>query len=140
MKDLLDSIHTVQVIAPVSFATNTPLVGAIVDRQGYDSLVYSIALGTNAGAAGTYTVLLEHGDAANLSDAATVVAPDLSGTIANASWAFTDVSKTRKLGYVGSKRYTRMTITPAANVAAVLASVTAVLSNPVNAPTVNPPQ
>lgn len=140
MKDLHDNIHTVQVIAPVSFANNTALVGAIVDRQGFDSLEYSIALGTNAGTAGTYTVLLEHGDQANLSDAATVAAPDLLGTIANTSWAYTDVNKTRKLGYVGSKRYTRMTITPAANVAAVLASVTALLGNPVNAPTANPPQ
>ena len=140
MKDILDNVHTATVIAPVSFATNTPLVGAIIDRAGYDALVYSIALGTNAGAAGTYTVLLEHGDIANLSDAATVAAPDLNGTIANASWAFTDVSKTRKLGYVGSKRYSRMTVTPAANVAAVLVSVTAVFGSPVNAPTANPPQ
>lgn len=140
MKDILNSVHTVQVIAPVSFANNTPLVGAIVDRAGYDSLVYSIALGTNAGAAGTYTVLLEEGNNSALSDASTVAAVDLNGTIANASWGFADVNKTRKLGYTGSKRYTRMTITPAANVAAVLASVTAVLGNPVYAPTANPPQ
>lgn len=140
MKDLHDNIHTVQVLAPVSFSANVAMVGAIVDRQGFDSLEYSIALGTNAGAAGTYTVLLEHGDAANLSDAATVAAPDLLGTIANASWVYTDASKTRKLGYVGGKRYTRMTITPASNAAAVLVGVTAILGNPVNAPTVNPPQ
>lgn len=140
MKDLHDNIHTVQVIAPVSFANNTALVGAIVDRQGYDSLEYSIALGTNAGAAGTYTVLLEDGNDPALADNAAVVAPNLLGTIANTSWAYTDVSKTRKLGYTGSKRYTRMTITPAANAAAVLVAVTAILGNPVNAPTANPPQ
>ena len=140
MKDLHDSIHTVQVLAPVSFANNTPLVGAIVDRSGYDSLEYSISLGANAGSAGTYTALLEEGDAANLSDAATVAAGDMRGTIANTSWAYTDVNKTRKIGYGGSKRYSRLTITPAANVAAVLASVTAILGNPVNAPTANPPQ
>lgn len=140
MKDILNSVHTVQVVAPVSFANNTPLVGAIVDRAGFDSLVYSISLGTNAGAAGTYAVLLEEGNNSALSDASTVAAVDLNGTIANASWAYTDVNKTRKLGYTGSKRYTRMTITPAANAAAVLASVTAVLGSPVYAPTANPPQ
>lgn len=140
MKDILNNLHTVQVIAPVSFANNTALVGAIVDRAGFDSLVYSIALGTNAGAAGTYTVLLEEGNNAALSDATTVSATDMNGTIANTSWAYTDVNKTRKLGYTGNKRYTRMTITPAANAAAVLASVTAILGNPVVAPTINPPQ
>lgn len=140
MKDLLNDLHTVQVLAPVSFANNTPLVGSIVDRAGFDSLVYSIALGANAGTAGTYTVLLEEGNSPTLADASTVSATDLNGSIANASWVYTDVNKTRKLGYTGSKRYTRMTITPASNVAAVLASVTAILGNPVVAPTANPPQ
>ncbi len=140
MKDLHSNIHTVQVLAPVSFATNTPLVGAIVDRSGFDSLEYSIALGANAGAAGAYTVLLEEGNDPALADNTTVAAGDLRGTIANTSWAYTDVNKTRQLGYVGTKRYTRMTITPSANVAAVLVAVTAILGNPVNAPTANPPQ
>ncbi len=141
MKDLHDNIHTVQVVAPVSHATgDAAIVGAIVDRQGFDSLEYSIALGTNAASAGTYAVLLEHGDNSALSDAATVAAPDLSGTIANTSFGFADVSKTRKLGYVGSKRYTRMTITPTGNNGAFLIGVTAILGNPVNAPTANPPQ
>lgn len=139
MKDLHNNIHPVQVIAPVSVANNTAQVGTIVDRQGFDSLEYIIALGANAGAAGTYAVLLEEGDTANLADAATVAAADMRGTIANASWAYTDVNKTRKLGYTGSKRYTRMTITPASNVAAALFGVTAILGNPVNAPTINPP-
>jgi hypothetical protein len=140
MKDVLDSIHTVQVLAPVSFSNNTALVGNIVDRAGFDSLVYSIALGANAGVAGSYTVLLEEGNSPTLADASTVASTDMNGSIANASWAYTDVNKTRKLGYTGSKRYTRMTITPASNAAAVLASVTAILGNPVNAPTSNPPQ
>lgn len=140
MKDILNSVHTVQALAPVSFSNNNPLVGNIIDRAGFDSLVYSIALGANAGAAGTYTVLLEEGNSPTLADASTVAATDLNGSIANASWAFTDVNKTRKLGYTGSKRYTRMTITPASNSAAALASVTAILGNPVVSPTSNPPQ
>ena len=139
MKDLHDKIHTATVIAPVSVSNNTAQVGAIIDRSGFDSLEYSIALGANAGAAGTYTVLLEEGDAANLSDATTVAAADLRGTIANASWSYTDVNKTRKLGYTGNKRYTRMTVTPASNVAACLFAVTAILGDPVTAPTINPP-
>lgn len=140
MKDLHDNIHTVQVVAPVSHATgDAAIVGTIVDRAGFDSLEYIISLGANAATAGAYTVLLEEGDNAALSDATTVAAADLRGTIALTSWAYTDVSKNRKLGYTGSKRYTRMTITPSGNNGAFLVGVSAILGNPVNAPTINPP-
>jgi hypothetical protein len=141
MKDLHSNIHTTQVVAPVSHATgDAAIVGAIIDRANFDSLEYSINLGTNAATVGAYAVTLEHGDNSALSDATTVAAPDLSGTTANASWAFGDVNKTRKIGYVGSKRYTRMTITPTGNNGAFLVGVTAIQADPVNAPTANPPQ
>lgn len=141
MKDIHSNIHTVQVVAPVSHATgDAAIVGNIVDRANFDSLEYSINLGANAATAGVYAVTLEHGDNSALSDAATVVAPDLSGTTANASFGFGDVNKTRKLGYVGSKRYTRLTITPTGNNGAFLMGVIAIQGDPVNAPTANPPQ
>ena len=141
MKDLHSKIHTTQVVAPLSHATgNAAIVGAIIDRANFDSLEYSINIGATAATAGTYAVTLEHGNDSALSDAATVAAPDLSGTTANASWAFGDVNKTRKLGYVGSKRYSRTTITPAGNDGAFLVSVVAIQADPVNAPTANPPQ
>lgn len=140
MKDLHDNIHTVQVVAPVSHATgDAAIVGAIVDRSGFDSLEYIVSLGATAATAGVYAVLLEEGDNAALSDASTVSAADMRGTIALTSWGFADVSKNRKLGYTGSKRYTRMTITPTGNNGAFLVGASAILGNPVNAPTINPP-
>lgn len=141
MKDLHSKIHTTLAVAPVSHATgDAAIVGAIIDRANFDSLVYSISIGAIAATAGAYAVTLDHGDNSALSDAATVAAPDLSGTTANASWVFGDANKTRKIGYVGSKRYTRMTITPTGNNGAFLVGVIAIQSNPVNAPTANPPQ
>lgn len=52
-------------------------MGQIIDRQGYDSLTYLIATGSIADADVTFTVLLEEGDAANLSDAAAVADADM---------------------------------------------------------------
>lgn len=139
MKDLMNKIHVMRAISPASVADNTAQVSQIIDRQGYESLTFAIATGSLADADATFTVLVEHGDAANLSDAAAVDDADLLGTEVLASFAFGDDDETRKIGYIGNKRYTRLTITPAANASAALISAMAILGHPQIVPTPNPP-
>lgn len=140
MRDLMNNIHPLRVISPQAATTdNTAFVGAIIDRQGYNSLTYVIVTGTEADADVTTTVLLEHGDQANLSDAAAVPDAQLLGTEALAAFTFADDNETRKLGYIGSKRYTRLTITPANNAGNFFVAAVAVLGHPNLAPTPNPP-
>ena len=139
MKDLSTLIHPLRVISPVSVADNTAQVGQIIDRQGFDSVTYVIATGSIADADATFTALLEEGDDSGLSDAAAVADADLLGTEALAGFQFDDDDETRKIGYRGDKRYTRLTITPAANASAALFSAVAVLAAPNTAPTANPP-
>lgn len=139
MKDLMNLIDVKRVISPVSVADTTAQVGQIIDRKGFDGLTYLIATGSIADADATFTVLLEEGDAASMSDAAAVADADLIGTEALAAFVFSDDDKCRKLGYKGAKRYTRLTITPVANASAALLSAMAVLSAPMLAPTANPP-
>ncbi len=114
MRDSANNIKVMPVIAP---ATNnnlgtTPLVGTIIDHLGYESLTYAIITGALTDVNATYAVLLEEGDASDLSDAAAVDDKDLIGTEAAAGFTFANDGVTRKLGYIGSKRYTRLTITP----------------------------
>ena len=139
MRDTFNKMHALRCIAPVSVADNTAQVGQIIDRQGFESLTYVIAPGAIADADATFTVLLEHGDAANLSDAAAVTGDNLLGTAALAGFQFDDDNETRKIGYVGGKRYTRLTITPVNNASAALLAAVAVLGHPNKAPTANPP-
>ena len=139
MKDFMNLIDLKRVISPVSVADTTAQVGQIIDRRGFDSLTYVIATGSIADADATFTVLLEEGDASNMSDAAAVADADLIGTEALAGFQFDDDNECRKLGYKGAKRYTRLTITPVANASAALLSAVAVLSSPQLAPTANPP-
>lgn len=140
MEDMHNNITPKRVISPVALADNTAAVGQIIDRQGYEKLEYIIATGALPDADATFTVLLEEGDAANLSDAAAVADADLLGTEALASFTFADDNKVFKLGYKGHKRYTRLTITPA-NLAAgaELVCAIAILGDPSVAPTANPP-
>ncbi|MDY6960317.1 MAG: hypothetical protein SV862_00240 [Pseudomonadota bacterium] len=139
MKDTASVITPRRCISPVSVADNTAAVGQIIDRQGFESLTYIIATGSVADADATFAVLLEEGDASNLSDAVAVADEALIGTEALAGFQFDDDNETRKLGYVGGKRYTRLTITPSGNASAALIAAVAILGYPHLAPTANPP-
>lgn len=135
MRDGISRTQCKRVLSPASVADNTAQVGQIIDHQGYDSASYYILTGSLADADATFTVLLEEGDAANLSDAAAVADDDMvSQTIGTApetaaSFTFAADDNVRKLGYVGSKRYTRLTITPAANASAALLAACCILSH-----------
>lgn len=139
MKDLMNKIHVLRAISPVSVADNTAQVSQIIDRQGFESLTFAIATGSLADADATFTVLVEDGAAANLSDAAAVADESLLGTEALAGFTFGDDDETRKIGYIGGKRYVRLTITPVNNAAAAVLSAVAVLGHPQIVPTANPP-
>ena len=82
---------------------------------------------------------MEHGDAANLSDAAAVPDDQLIGLESQASFTFADDDKVFKIGYRGPKRYTRVTVTPAANTGNAFIAGVWVLGHPRNRPTANPP-
>jgi hypothetical protein len=139
MKDLANLINVKRVLSPVSVADTTAQVGEIVDRKGFDGLTYLIATGSIADADATFTVLLEESDDSGMSGAAAVADADLIGTEVLAAFQFDDDNECRKLGYKGTKRYTRLTITPVANASAALLAAVAVLSGPQSAPTANPP-
>jgi hypothetical protein len=139
MRDLHNNIHPKRVISPVSVADNTAQVGQIIDRQGFSALEYIIAIGSVADVDATFTVLLEESDDSGMSGASAVADADLLGTEALAGFQFDDDNEVRKLGYVGDKRYTRLTITPVNNASAALISAVAVLGHPMIAPTANPP-
>lgn len=136
MRDLAHSIQVKKVLAPASVADDTAQVGAIIDRLGYDSVTYIISTGDIADANATFAVLLEEGDAANMSDHTAVADADMisqtSGTAPEtaAGFQYDDDNEVRKLGYVGNKRYTRLTITPTGNGSAALLSAVAVLGSP----------
>lgn len=139
MRDLMNNIHPVKAIDPVVITDNTAAAGAIIDTRGFGSLTFVVAAGTLSDADATVTALVEEGDAANLSDAAAVADADLIGTEAVASLTFADDSETRKIGYRGSKRYVRLTLTPAGNTGNIPIAAVAILGHPNSAPTANPP-
>lgn len=140
MRDFANNIQVKRVLSPASVADDTAQVGQIIDRLGYDSVTYIITTGDIADANATFAMLLEEGDAANMSDHTAVADADMISQTAGtapetaASFQFDDDNEVRKLGYVGNKRYTRLTITPTGNGSAALLSAVAVLAHPNTAP------
>ena len=141
MRDLMNNIDVKVAIAPLAtaLADNTASVSTILDTQGSNSATLVILTGTLVDADATFAVTMDDGNVSNLSDAAPVAAAQLIGTLALASFTFAEDIKCRKIGYGGSKRYIRATITPSANTgAAPLAAlwIRGVLST---MPATNPP-
>jgi hypothetical protein len=136
MRDATSNTLVKRAISPVSVSDNTAQVSQVIDRQGFDALTFVIALGSIADADATFVTLLEEGDQANLSDAAAVADADLisqtPGTApeAAAGFQFDDDNEVRKVGYLGTKRYVRLTVTPANNASAAVLAAVALLSKP----------
>lgn len=150
LKDYTSRMHMVPAIFPISGAgDNTAQVSAIIDTVDFDGVMFAIALGAIADADATFALTMDHGDAANLSDAVAVPADMLNSgrsnnnavtALTSASFQFDSDNKTRKIGYHGDKRYCRITITPSANTGAWLVSAIAMLFGGRRQPAAVPPQ
>src|SRR5258708_3112479 len=95
--------------------TFTPFRASKANRDAscFESVPLVFARGALTDANGPFALPLDPGDDPALADTSAPAAQDLVGTLALASFTFADDGESRKIGYVGSKRYVRATITPA---------------------------
>jgi hypothetical protein len=131
MKDILGTSKVVEALAQCTPAGNTAQVGPIIDRAGYESVLFLIHASTLTTGAATFTPSIEHGDQANLSDTTAVSSKELGlvRTLAGATFDGTKDNQCFVVGYAGNKRYVRLTITPASNAAAAGLDAQAILCN-----------
>lgn len=137
LRDLMNNID-IPGAAVLVTSDLTPVVSPIVPTAGARSLTFLIGTGTLADVDATFVVLVEEGDAANLSDAAAVADADLIGTEVLAAFTFAEDAKGRKIGYKGSKAYVRCTVTPVANAGSAPIAIIPVIE-PLQRPGPNPP-
>lgn len=141
MRSLLNVVDCkVAIIPQTQTNSDTAIVGEIIDRQKFDSLLFVIATGTLTDADATFAVTMEEGNDSGLSDTGAVAAADIDGTLALAGFDFSADKKCRKVAYCGNKRYVRLTITPTGNNSgAAPVSAVAILGHSHDAATPNPP-
>lgn len=91
-----------------TISTNTTTNGNIIDVQGFDAFEFYITSGTLTD--GTYAILIQDGEESDLSDAADVTDENLTVTEASVGFADTDDNTIKHIGYIGNKRYVRLSI------------------------------
>lgn len=127
MRDIKNALKCLNVLAPANDGSgDTAHVCTVVDMQGFNALLFLILTGSLADADATFTALLEESD--DNSTFAAVDDKDMNGTEVLASFTFADDNSVKTLGYVGAKRYVRLTITPANNTGNQFMSVAAIKS------------
>ncbi len=120
--DLKNNVKDSVGLAPVAITTDTTTVTAIIDTKDFDSLVWQIMSGVITD--GAYTIVIEEGDASNLSDAAAVPAAERLGDLP--AFALTEDGVSKRVGSVGKKRYQRLSIISTSTTAGALFSVGAI--------------
>ena len=137
MRDLYNNIEVVRAESPIATAQtdNTAIVTEIIDMRGFKSCVFVVLLGTLADAAFTTVFLMEDGDDSGLSDAAAVADAQIDPTEVIAAFDQADDDLVRKIGYVGEKRYVRLTITPSDNTGALPIAIVAIMGDADQRPT-----
>lgn len=124
-RDLHNTLSYQRAVSPMRQTNaDTAVVSQIIDMADLLGLEFVIMTGTLTDADATFAVLMEEGDASDLSDNTAVADADMlptpnnsSSTAPEAAAAFTFAADDaiRKIGYVGTKRYVRLTITPSGN-------------------------
>lgn len=139
-KDLHNNIHVARGISGAAAGTdNTAIVSQVIDTQGYEAVEFLLNIGANTDANATFTVLVEDSDASG-SGFAAVDDKFLLGTETLAGFDFADDNEVRKIGYVGPKRYVRVTVTPAGNDSGnIFVSGVWLLGHARSKPSANPP-
>jgi hypothetical protein len=115
-RDLANNLKFARGISATTVTNaNTPFVSQIFDTADYDGVAFVIGTASLTDANATFAVTVDHGNNASLTDAAAVPAAQLTNTTASASFTFADDDNVRFIGYVGDKRYVRVTVTPTGN-------------------------
>ncbi len=140
MRDSFNHFNPVVALAPkAAVADNTAFQSGWIDRKGYESLLFLLVSGDLADADVAIACLVEHADLADHSDSVAVPDELLLGTEALAGFTFANDNACRKVGYVGSRQYVRITMTPAGNAGNIFLAAIALLGHPFLTPTPNPP-
>jgi hypothetical protein len=130
-----DLYHDCQVTSAFNSATigsDTTTNGVIVDTAGFEALTFSVQSGAITD--GAYTVTMAHSDASDLSGSEAVPADEVLGSIA---FALAEDNVAKRIGYIGKKRYVRISIVSTGTTSGGVFSATAIKSVPHSAPVAN---
>lgn len=141
MKSLYHNLQTRRALSPaVAEMGNSPFVSEIIDMQGFENMLWVLAIGVLDDADATFVVLMEESDDSGMSGANDVADSDMEGSEALATFLFSGDDTTEKLEYHGQKRYVRLTVTPSDNTDVIFLAAVAIMGNARHLPVSHTPQ
>lgn len=126
--DLKSNISNLNAFTPAAISTDTTTAGVEIDTLGFESLTFLMRASTYTD--GTYTPLIQETDTAG-SGYTAVADNDLIGTEADTALSAAGVSR---IGYVGTKRYVKLSFVSASTSTGATLDAVAVLGSPKTAP------
>jgi hypothetical protein len=142
IKDLHNDIRTKTVISPLAIGGNATKTGLVIDRQGYGGVEFVASYGAVTTTGTIVTLVVRDGD---VTGTLTSVADDyllgteaLASLLAGARVAGTGKEVTKRIGYVGVKRYVSVNAVQTGTTSVGVVGVAAILHSPAVAPQANP--
>jgi hypothetical protein len=140
--DLHNSIRTKTVISPLAIGANATKSGLVIDRQGYYGVEILASYGAVTTTGSIVTLVVKEGDATgsltSVADADLLGTEALASLLAGARAAGTGKEVTKRVGYIGSKRYVTVDAVQTGTTSVGVIGVAAILHTPSRAPTANP--
>lgn len=142
IRDMHNNVRTKTVISPLAIGANATKTGLVIDRQGYGGVEFIASYGAVTTTGTVVTMVVKEGDATG--SLTSVADTDLLGTetlfslAAGARVAGTGKEVTKRIGYIGSKRYVQVNAVQTGTTSVGVVGVAAVLYSPDVAPTANP--
>lgn len=127
--DLKNNIKIVNSVNIASITTNTTTVGEQVDTKGFESVTIEVITGARTD--GTVTPLLQESDVSG-TYSGSVADEDLIGLEANA--ALSAANGRARFGYIGKKRYVRLSLVSTSVTTGLTAGASFILGTPISAP------
>lgn len=103
--DLHHGLKQLIALTSQTISTDTTTLGAIIDMQGFEGAEFVLISGTITD--GTYVVSLLEDDAAGMG---TATAVSTTHQLGDADFALADDDVAKRIGYIGKKRYIRLSI------------------------------
>lgn len=142
IRDLHNNSRTKMAILPAAIGANATKTGIIIDRQGYGGVEFTASYGAITTTGTIETLVVFDGDVTgtmtSVADANLQGTEALASLLAGARSAGTGKEVTKRIGYVGIKRYTRVDAVSTGTTTAGIVGITALLHSPGIAPTANP--
>lgn len=142
MRDLHNNISAKRIVGPVAIGANGTVTGKVIDRAGYAGVEFIASYGAIATTGTVATLVVKEGDATgsmtSVADANLLGTEALASRLGGATTSGVGANVSKRVGYVGMKRYVSCDVVKSGTTSVGCVSVEAILHTPADRPTTNP--